>query len=178
MLALVSVSPVLEQLREDWLARDPLIPEAHEPIWRKRLRFIVKGGTAGLLISTASWLGSLPLIAAYFHMLTPGSLFANLVVVPLSDFCLGCCAASLLITSWFPALGELLNHSAWFWMECMVRASQWFARCPGAFSYVAPITLTQAAGFYGALLGLVLWFRRPEWRGRTIRRVCWKQPTG
>src|SRR2546426_4755282 len=50
-----------------------------------------------LFRSLAAWLGSIPLIACYFHLFTPISLVANLLVVPLSSAALACNLASLTV---------------------------------------------------------------------------------
>jgi competence protein ComEC len=106
--------------------------------------------------SIASWGGSLPLVAQYFHLVTPGSLVANLLAVPLSSFALASTLGSLACGQWLPALTELFNHSAWFWMQCMVWVCNRCAACPGTWFHVPspgwPWILAYYAGL-GLLLG-------------------------
>src|SRR6185436_19684781 len=92
--------------------------------------------TSGLTTSLAAWLGSIPLVAYYFHLFTPVSLLANLIVVPLSGLALASNLASLMVGGWWLAAAEWFNHSAWLWMELMRRASDWAAHVPGGCFYV------------------------------------------
>ena len=52
----------------------------------------------GASVSLAAWAGSLPLILPYFYIITPVSLFANLVVVPLAFLVLAIGLMSLFAT--------------------------------------------------------------------------------
>jgi hypothetical protein len=85
-------------------------------------------GIDAFVMSLAAFLGGLPLAAYYFHLFTPVGVPANMVVVPLTALALMSCMASLLTGGWFPGLAVLFNHSAWFWMKCIIAASQWSAR--------------------------------------------------
>jgi len=51
---------------------------------------------AGASVSLAAWIGSLALIYWYFHLITPVSLLANLVVVPIAYFVLALAMLSLI----------------------------------------------------------------------------------
>ena len=65
-------------------APDPFLPRRLVSGLRRMIgvgyEWICRGGS----VSLAAWLGSLPLIFWYFHLITPSSLFANLVVVPIA----------------------------------------------------------------------------------------------
>jgi ComEC/Rec2-related protein len=122
-----------------WTAPDPWVP----PVLRSRLfgrldrvRHLLAGSLA---VSAAAWLGSMPLIAHYFHYLNPISLLANLVVVPLSSLALGSSLASLAAGAWCPGASELFNNSSWLAMKLMIRASEAAAAVPGGcFNVPAP----------------------------------------
>ena len=88
------------------------------------------------LTSFAAWIGSLPLVAYYFHIVTPVSTPANVLAVPLCALVLISNLASLLLAGWFPAAAELFNHAGWFLMEIIRVSSHWFANWPGAYFYV------------------------------------------
>ena len=124
---------------------DSLIPWEVRPWWQ---RATITGATyvsAMALTAVAAFLASIPLIAHYFHLITPVSLIANLIVVPMSGAALASNLASLLFGAWFPWLTEVFNHSAWFWMRGMVRVSEWTARWPGAALHIAspgPLAIT------------------------------------
>jgi len=153
--------PIGQRLR-GWLAADPFLPEPLVPWWRRRLEgplgaLVVAAGT-----STAAWIGSWPLIAHYFHVITPGGLVANLVIVPLSSLALMSNLGSLICGAWCSSLTELFNHSAWFWMTVLLRFSEWMAAQPGvAFNMRSP-GLPALFAYYALLLGCVT----PELRQR------------
>src|SRR2546426_630547 len=70
-------------------APDPFLPRRLVSGLRRMIgvgyEWICRGGS----VSLAAWLGSLPLIFWYFHLITPNSLLAHLVVVPIAFFIFG-----------------------------------------------------------------------------------------
>lgn len=137
--AVVASLAILQQPVELALSRcvefDPLIPEELRPPWQQAMRRWWKTLSGHLATTLAAWLGSLPLVIHYFHILNPISLVANLVVVPLSSLALAAGALSLACGDWWPTLGEVFNASAWVWMAAMARASRGFAGIPGGWAY-------------------------------------------
>jgi competence protein ComEC len=112
--------------------------------------------------SLAAWIGSLPLVAYYFHILTPVSTPANVVAVPLCGLVLISNLASLLLIAWFPAAAELFNHAGWFAMECIRSTSQWFTHWPVAYFYVPAPSLLSSALYYALLVGFFSgWLLKP-----------------
>src|SRR5437773_32424 len=136
VLSIALLLPPIEKILKHLFQTDPLLPPELRPRWRRWLDGPIHLVTASFATSLAACLGSLPLIAYYFHLITPVSLFANLVIVPLSSLALMSNLGSLLCGGWWPGLGELFNHSGWFWMEAMIRPRQCFAALPGAYFYV------------------------------------------
>jgi competence protein ComEC len=166
VLSLALFTPVLEQLRQRLLAHDPFLPPELLPVWRRWSRVPLDSLTTGLTVSLAAWLGSIPLIAGYFHLFTPVSLLANLIVVPLSSAALACNLASLSVGLLLPGFAELFNHSAWFFMWLMVRVSGWAAGIPGGCHYVATPPPIAFVFYYGLLICLMAgWLTRPKVRG-------------
>ena len=156
--------PPFEELRQRLLKTDPFLPDKLRPRWRRWLDLPVRLVTTSFATSLAAWLGSLPLIAYYFHLITPVSLLANLVIVPLSSLGLMCHLGSLVCGNWLPWGTELFNHSGWFWMESMVRLSDWFVALPTAYWYVRAPTAVEFV-FYYALVFLAVSGRAlaPRW---------------
>src|SRR5438046_3399035 len=76
-------------------APDPFLPRrlvsGLRPMIGPGSPWLCRGGS----VSLAAWLGSLPLILWYFHLVTPSSLLANLVVVPIAFFILAVALLSL-----------------------------------------------------------------------------------
>ena len=145
---------------------DPLLAPVARPRWHGWIERGRHHLVSSLAVSLASWIGSMPLVAFYFHYFNPVSLLANLVVVPLSTLALSSSVASLATGGWFPAACELFNHSSWFLMHLMVGASELAAALPGGCLHVAAPGAC-ALGLYG--LGCLWMFcpgaREGRWRG-------------
>ena len=171
VLSIALLLPPIEDVRRRLLETDPLLPPELRPRWRRWLDGPVHFVTTSLATSIAAWLGSMPLIALYFHLFTPVSLLANLVIVPLSSLALACNLGSLL-SAWWPWLNELFNYSGWFWMEAMIRLSDWFAVLPGAYFHVPAPDWSGFAVYYALLFGTVTgWLFAPSrrlWAGACI----------
>ena len=154
VLALALLTPALDKLRQRWLAPDPfLAPGLRTRAWR----WCNKGAhwiTASFAVSLAAWLGSLPLIANYFHLFTPITLLANMIVVPLSSGALACNMATLAIGGLWPGAAELFNHCAWFLMLLMVRVSEWAASLPHTVFHVKSPGLIDVAVYYALLIAV------------------------
>lgn len=155
VLGIALIVPPLDRVRQRLLHPDPLLPPELRPRWKRLLDTPIRLLTTSLATSLAAWLGSMPLIAWYFSMVTPCSLLANLVVAPLSSVALMSSLGSILCGDWLPIPTELFNHASWFWMVLMVWLSEWFASLPGAWFYVPKPSLMLSATYY-LLLGGVL----------------------
>jgi competence protein ComEC len=157
--------PCLEQIRRRIGAADPLMPAATEPQWRATLRRWAWKAGGLIAVSAAAWLGALPLSAHYFHLVTPIGLVANVVIVPLSAPALVSSLASLVVGPWSPALSELFNHSAWFWMRGMLRFSHAAAEVPGGWWSVREPPLAASILWYLAMAAIGLeWWTCRRWR--------------
>ncbi len=157
--------PPVEEWRKRFFQPDPLLPEELRPRWQRWLDWPVRFVTMNAVTSFAAWLGALPLIAYYFHMVTPVSLLANLVLVPLSSLALMASFGSLLL-AWCPPVAELFNHAAWFLMNKMVASSGWFAQLPGAWWPVQAPGPGIFLSYYGLLISVFALARRSPWRWR------------
>jgi competence protein ComEC len=144
---------------------DPLVPVEIRSVWQRWLGIPLRWLFNAMTTSLAAWLGSIPLIAYYFHLITPVGLLANLVIVPLSSVALACNLASLVVSALVPAAAELFNHAGWFFMWLMVRLSEWAAQAPGGCFHIAAPSLAGFALYY-MLMGSVLagWLVRPKLR--------------
>jgi len=133
---------------------DELVPDEVRSAWQVWGEALRRRGIDAFVMSLAAFLGSLPLTALYFHLFTPVGVPANMVVVPLTALALMSCMASLLTGGWFPALAVLFNHAAWFWMKCIIAASQWSAHWAlGNWHVAAPRPMT-FLWYYAVLLAV------------------------
>ena len=182
VLCTILTTPPLYEWFQRLTAPDPLLPTPLHPRWRQTLgapgRWL--GGLAAT--SLAAWIGSLPLVACYFNIVTPVSTPANVLAVPVCGLVLVSNLASLLLAGWFPAAAELFNHAGWFLMECIRVSSHWFAHWPAAYLYVPAPSLFTTCLYYFVLLALVTgWLFQPKLRrckfavlGLLLACWCWQ----
>ena len=154
VLALALLTPALDRLRTRMLAPDPfLAPQFRTRVWRW-WNWGAHTVIASAAVSLAAWLGSLPLIANYFHLLTPVTLLANMVVVPLSSGALACNLATLTIGIICPPAAELFNHCAWLLMVLMVKVSEWAAAIPLVVLHVKAPSVSTIILYYTLLIAV------------------------
>jgi competence protein ComEC len=169
VLCMILLLPPLRAFAGRLTAPNPLLPPDLQRTWPAFLSVPGRFCEDLLLTSFAAWLGSLPLVACYFHILTPVSTPANLVAVPLCALVLICNLSSLLLAGWFSGAAVLFNHAGWFLMECIRVSSHWFAHWPAAYYYVPAPSLFTSGLYYALLLAVATgWLFRREWR-------AWKQ---
>jgi competence protein ComEC len=169
VLALILLIPPLQAVEERLRARDPLLPRKLPPQnpqnWRDQFRKPLTWFGGLLVTSFAAWIGSLPLVAQYFNLITPVSTPANIPAVPLCGLVLICNLCSLLLGAWLPSGAELFNHAGWFLMECIRVSSEWFARWPAAYCYIPAPSLLTTVLYYALLVAIVTgWLFQPAWR--------------
>jgi ComEC/Rec2-related protein len=169
VLSIALFLPPLEKIRDRLLQIDPLLPAELVPRWQRALRTLARVLLTSIATSLAAWLGSLPLTAYYFHLFSPVTLLANLVIVPLSSFALMCNLGSLICGDWLPWATELFNHSGWFFMSAMITTSHLATELPGAYRYVAAPALVSCLLYYALLVGLMSgWLLAPGRRAWTV----------
>src|SRR5437870_9616708 len=121
-----------------WVAVDPFLPRS---LLRGAHRWMHSGYEwlcHGASVSVAAWVGSLPLVLWYFHLVTPISLLANLVVVPIAFFVLAIALLSLLSTPLLPWLAVVFNNANWALATLVIGIVHLFAQIPGGHFYVGP----------------------------------------
>ena len=165
VLSIALLMPALEEWQKGIFKTDPLLPRELRPAWQRRIGPVLNGIITSLTTSLAAFLGSMPLIAFYFHLFTPVSLFANLLIVPVSGLALMCGLGSVVTGGWFPWATEMFNHSGWFFMATMIHLSEWSAALPVGYVYVTAPGVTLFFLYYLALLTIFNgWLTRPRLR--------------
>jgi competence protein ComEC len=79
----------------------------------------------------------LPLVLWYFYIVTPISLLANLIVVPIAFFILAIALLSLLSTPLLTGLAVIFNNANWLLAQLVLGIVQVLAHVPGGHFYVA-----------------------------------------
>ncbi len=135
------------------------------PAWFRRYL------AAGVSTTSAVWAGLSPVLAWYFHLVSPVSLLANLLLAPLmSTLIIGgtalliLAAAAEAVLSWGRAPLLLL-------LQATLRCVAWCHALPGGHWFIGTPSPPLLAGYYG-VLGLSIWGTRRGWRAPRII-VCW-----
>jgi ComEC/Rec2-related protein len=132
---LLLAEPIFVFLRR-WLTSDPFLPRSLLRGPRRWLDTSFKWLCGAASVSLAAWIGSLPLIYWNFHLVTPISLLANLVVVPIAFFVLAIAMLSLLCMPLLPWLTLVFNHANWILAKLLLGAVGLFAQVPGGYFYL------------------------------------------
>ncbi|HEY6071790.1 MAG TPA: ComEC/Rec2 family competence protein [Chthoniobacterales bacterium] len=137
--------PLSKWLRQ-FGATDPYLPRnlvsASRRALGNALEFFCRGGS----VSLAAWLGSLPLMFWYFHLVTPSSLYANLLVVPIAFFILAITLLSLVAAPLSSGLSIIFNNANWSLASAVIALVHWFAQLPASHYYVADLGWPKALG--------------------------------
>src|SRR5205823_608630 len=76
------------------------------------------------------------LVLWYFHLVTPISLFANLVVVPIAFFVIAIALLSLVSAPLLPWLTVIFNNANWALATPVIGVVHLFAQIPGGHFYI------------------------------------------
>lgn len=117
-------------------APDPFLPMVLFRRPRRWLHVAFEWLCRGASVSFAAWAGSLLLILWYFYLITPVSLVANLVVVPIAFFILAIALISLVAAPFFPWLSILFNNANWCLARLVIGTVHLFAQLPAGHYYV------------------------------------------
>ena len=145
---------LLENPLSRWLQRfgatDPFLPRNLVSRSRRVVgngySWICRGGS----VSLAAWAGSLPLILWYFHLITPSSVFANLLVVPLAFFILAIALLSIVTAPITSAISVIFNNANWALASGVIAFVHWSAQLPLSHYYVPAI----------------------DWPSRSVAKIC------
>lgn len=130
------------------------MPRQFIPEWRRKLTGGLNRIIQLLSYSIAAWLGLLPLMATYFHLFTPISIVANLLVIPLlgSILALGLLAALAHVASVW--LTVTLNNANGFLLSILIHSVDWLGHLSFGHRFVQAPPLWLVWAYYG--LGIFL----------------------
>jgi len=117
-------------------AADPFLPRSLFPARRRALNKGLTWIARAAAVSFAAWIGSLPLMLWYYHLVTLISLVANLVVVPIAFFVLAGALLSLVTAPFSSWLSVVFNNANWALTKSILAAVHLFAQLPGGHCYV------------------------------------------
>lgn len=133
--------------------------------WVRRGEIVVRFFADSVAISLAAFLASVPLTGYYFGRFTPGGLFANLVIAPVSGLVVIAGTLGLFASFIHTWLASTFNHAAGFLTMVMVRTAEVTAGCPGLGYDTGKWAVWQVVVWLVGLLmlaGWMIWRRKPK----------------
>ncbi len=99
----------------------------------KYIRFLVEG----CLVSLSAWLGTMSLIAYYFRIVSPVTVLANMIIVPLASL-ITLCGFSLIVMEFIcPILAPFFAYSSEFAVALLLNINAILIKLPGAYFYLS-----------------------------------------
>ena len=161
---IVVLTPRIEQPLNRWVAPDPFLPRRFVPKWRRAVESVARRGVRLLSCSVAAWVGLVPLLAIYFHLFTPVSIVANLLVIPLMTAIISLGMVATMAHAVWPWLTLTFNNANLLLLAIMTRSMGWLSEMPFSHWYVQSPPMWLVVAYY--TLGSVLLIRWISWRLR------------
>jgi ComEC/Rec2-related protein len=136
--AIFLLSPPLQEWFSRRLRPDPFLPRR---LYSRRQEFASDAGHAlssTLGVSSAAWLGSLPLTLVVFHLLPVLAIPANMLSVPLAFGILAVSMLSLLAGPFSAWLATVFNNTSWGLASVLVAVVESTAALPGSYVRFPP----------------------------------------
>lgn len=133
----------------------PVLTKACSTVLKGLPEKIVRPVSLALAVPLAAQLATIPLVAWYYNLLSPVSIPANLLAVPLVGLImlLGLCATILGLV-WLP-LAALVNAGTGAVLDLFMALVAFLQHLPGAVIYLATPPVLLAAAWYAGLLAAV-----------------------
>jgi ComEC/Rec2-related protein len=139
VVAAIGLGTALARRCFSWIAADELfLPTSETGFWQRKWQGFRKNLAESLAVSTAASVGSLPLTAFHFNMVSPISVFATVALVPIVYALLGIALVSSLLRPFSESASVFLNRTNAHLANACAATAGFFARIPGASGPVAP----------------------------------------
>jgi len=115
---------------------DPFLPRVLLGPGQRLFQHGYSWGARATSVSAAAWIGSLLLIIWYFYLITPISLLANLIVVPIAFCVLAVGLTSLVAAPFSASLSLVFNNANWSLAKIILGLVHVFAGLPEGHIYV------------------------------------------
>jgi len=136
--AIFLLSPPLQEFFSAKLRPDPFLPRR---LYNRGQQFAADAGHAlssTLGVSTAAWLGSLPLTIAVFHLVPLLAIPANMLSVPLAFGILAVSMLALVCGPFSAWLASVFNNASWGIATLLVAVVESTAALPGSYLQFPP----------------------------------------
>jgi competence protein ComEC len=133
----------------------PLLMKFCDPFLKKHPNIVLKFLAESFAVSLAATLGVAGLIAYYFNIVTPVSLLANIVVVPLSTLAL-ILGIGMLVCGW---IAPLFASCIQLVLAIMVWVMAFCQQVPGAYHLFKDVNSWNILSYYSFVISLWLFLR-------------------
>ncbi len=131
--AIAGLTPWLQRKVRPHCEPDPFLPKALWTPGQQRLTAARLWLGGSFVTSLAAALGSAPLTLWHFQLVTPVSLLANVVQVPVAFMVLATACASASVAGVWGWLATVLNNANLVFARVCTASAAWFAAWPGAY---------------------------------------------
>jgi len=144
VVAAIGLGTALARRGLTWIAADELfLPHSETGFWRRKWMGFRRNLAESFAVSTAASVGSAPLTAFHFGMVSPISVFATVALVPIVYALLGLALISSMLHPFSESAAVFLNRTNAHLANACAGTAGFFAGIPGASgSVVAPETDT------------------------------------
>ncbi|MDD5506007.1 MAG: ComEC/Rec2 family competence protein, partial [Candidatus Omnitrophica bacterium] len=97
----------------------------------RALKFVCEG----CLVSFCAWLGTMLIIAYNFHIISPVTILANILIVPLATLITLCGFSLVLCGSFSPFLGGIFSTTAAMFINLLLNINAAVIKMPFAYFY-------------------------------------------
>lgn len=127
----------LTRVFHSWGKPDPWIPPRLIPPWRREADRMYFAFCALVAASLTAWLFSGALILYHFHLVSPISLLANILIVPLASLVVVVSALSVMGGVVWGGLAVILNQVNWLLLKGIIWLVTLLASVPGGHFYLS-----------------------------------------
>lgn len=133
VVAAIGLGTALARRCLTWIAADELfLPASETGFWQQRWLGFRRNLAESLAVSTAASVGSAPLTAFHFGMVSPISVFATVALVPIVYALLGLALISCMLRPLSENVAVFLNRTNAHLANACAETAGFFARIPGA----------------------------------------------
>jgi ComEC/Rec2-related protein len=161
------------------LQPDPWIPERLLSRSRRAADKACRTVCAAVATSCMAWLASVPIMAWKFHIISPVTPLANMVIVPLAGLAVTIAALSVILGWLWQIFPLLLNEVNWLVLKVMVWCAGFFAQLPGSHFYVGTSDVPEDTARFTffkqeQLAPALLQYRGKNWLIGTGSEALWR----
>jgi len=160
--AIAWISPVLDGL---FRLNRPVEMDNPKP----RKTNILYYGIKTFSVSLSVWISVIPLTAYWFNIITPGTIIANIFVVPVCFALIVVSIIALIFSVVVPYVSFILYDAVWFLCFVLVDCLKVFSKIPGVFFLVKNFPIWLIPVYYILLTAIIIFAKKTIVTNKSIR---------